>query len=1210
VSTNKVGFQQFSGLWDDSGPQVIQPIVTTRKFSDRNVSIPSYGPHEDLCAMRFYYSQFNFLWADKQINRIVPTGTIPGTGWTIRWNAPSSDNVAIIEFFVQNSQVINVFVSDNGYDNYQFVPKQFTYPTLNDPAGTNYRNPQKRILAVTIRGGAQRFYKFVVLPVAAVTVKMDMTLDKFFSDTFIANMALLLQIPSSRIAITSVRKGSVIADFNVFPQNLIANDTTGVVGQINQLQTITTNLSYALNSGAMGEVLGVPIEQVFVVPPVVPTELDPLRNIPANSSYNDTQYRLDLQKKNQGTLQVILTFPTSMPTGMPTVSPTTFTKYPTSTPTVRPSRPTFSPSIQPTSFPTTHQPSNTPTLRPTMKIAQPTSSPTKSIKFIDPLKTLGFDAIFTITKADGTIFTDLSYENLEQTVSGLTNIPSSHFGQGQVLSWSNGRRLQTLPAPVPYDTTFIVSLPIWLKLVDYTQFHGNATKLYLYIENLLVQSLESGEFNSQLVEIAGVLNNQQLIQALVTSIELKNFALFNATFSPTEFPTSAPSNPPTSRPTSSPTAPGEKKFLAFHAYLQLFNLSNPSISQTGQNNLVDVISLLTDVPTNQISYMGILDEIGPNVLGGGLNPVRSGRKLQLKEGEYYNALVDLQLNIPIHEFHQYRGDPERIYRYITELIDLAVKERVFETDLQGMNNNEFKFVRVFQVNFSTYSIVSSPVISHFPTLQPSAHPKDLPTNDPLPSSVDTITIQFELGVSQTDSVSLSEQGELSILQTISNVLDISLGQVKMASIDSALRQRRRQLEEIHEMVLSFEIIVPIADYPEMNGNTTRIFNYLTQLLSSSIYAPERTFTNLLRSIAATNNANEILDIVVFDMKLKGSFTAFQMSASPTALPTQVPTSNNGGNGNNDGGNGGNNNNPYTPPVHIPSSDSNTLVQYKAIFWIKDLLSAKDFNKTSANALLNSILVAQGSSYETVKFLGTREILSSTEILVATEITYDLTLASPQDLNATRLFLTTSRILLKSVNSQAFDTIFQGISSYENILNSKHAQVIQVSFEDFTVINATPTNPINKKLNNDGSTIIPGMTNAGFMAMIILLGLAVVSMIVYYFYKRNQHATKVIHHLKSASGDKIPPLSHPHGQSTDEDLGIDVAWNNMSSNDEAAISKDDVFILKILDDFGLSQDSSLATFDKAFGLSVSRDYSFSPDYDPHALELNESFEARI
>ena len=91
--------------------------------------------------------------------------------------------MTVIEVFVQHGQNINVYVSDNAYDGFVHVPKLERYPNFTDPAGANARDPQSRLLIVTLRGGAYKYYKFRMVPVVPVTIRMDMTLKEFYSDT-------------------------------------------------------------------------------------------------------------------------------------------------------------------------------------------------------------------------------------------------------------------------------------------------------------------------------------------------------------------------------------------------------------------------------------------------------------------------------------------------------------------------------------------------------------------------------------------------------------------------------------------------------------------------------------------------------------------------------------------------------------------------------------------------------------------------------------------------------------------------------------------------------------------------------------------------------------------------------------------------------------------------------------------------------------------
>ena len=179
----------------------------------------SVGPIDDECPLRFYFSRFQMLFAKDQSQKVYTTGSVPITTntWYMRWDAPSASDATVIQQFINNAQDVNVYVGPSMNGPFTFVPR-FTdrYPNVTDPAGSNTRNPQKRMLYVTLRGGsANRFYKFMLVPEVAITMKMDININNFFVNNFVANVALLLNIPTSRIKIVDVRAGSVIVDFDV-----------------------------------------------------------------------------------------------------------------------------------------------------------------------------------------------------------------------------------------------------------------------------------------------------------------------------------------------------------------------------------------------------------------------------------------------------------------------------------------------------------------------------------------------------------------------------------------------------------------------------------------------------------------------------------------------------------------------------------------------------------------------------------------------------------------------------------------------------------------------------------------------------------------------------------------------------------------------------------------------------------------------------------
>lgn len=361
-------FRQYTALWRDWGPQIIQPIITSRAIAGENRSFASFGPIDDMCAKRFYFSRFPMLLSVGGVHKVMSTGTIPGE-FMIRWDAPSENDATVVQFFVQHSQAINVLVSNDPVNGFRNVPKGFVYPTVNDAAGTNMRDPYNRFLAVTLRGGAYRYYRFRQVPVAAVTIRMDMTLATFFADTFVANMATLLRITIDRIKITDVRAGSVIADFDISPANTVAENSTAVTNQIDELTSVTAVLSQAIVSGEIATALNVTVMEVYAVPPVATVVLDQNLDIAENdTSFNITAYRETQIALSTPKVEILLTFPTSMPTGQPTHQPSTQpTRAPSALPTSRPS-------TQPTSTPT--QPTSTPTGKPTLQpVATPTAAP-------------------------------------------------------------------------------------------------------------------------------------------------------------------------------------------------------------------------------------------------------------------------------------------------------------------------------------------------------------------------------------------------------------------------------------------------------------------------------------------------------------------------------------------------------------------------------------------------------------------------------------------------------------------------------------------------------------------------------------------------------------------------------------------------------------------------------------------------------------------
>jgi hypothetical protein len=139
---------------------------------------------------------------------LVFTGTPPKR---LRLHMPAAADTTGIVMSVQymNAQRIEVEFADR-------VRTTLTrMPTLADPTGSYLWNATTMTAWVVVRGGLP--VTLIQRPVVAVTLTLDTSLDTFFEDRFVANVAFLLGIDASRIKIVSIRRGSVIINMQIGP---------------------------------------------------------------------------------------------------------------------------------------------------------------------------------------------------------------------------------------------------------------------------------------------------------------------------------------------------------------------------------------------------------------------------------------------------------------------------------------------------------------------------------------------------------------------------------------------------------------------------------------------------------------------------------------------------------------------------------------------------------------------------------------------------------------------------------------------------------------------------------------------------------------------------------------------------------------------------------------------------------------------------------
>jgi hypothetical protein len=198
-----VPFRQYSGHWLDYSDQVLGPIINFRYFTAQNEtrSYAAYGPIDDMCPLKMYFSRFPFLIADQQRQRLQSTGSQPTTFY-LRWDAPTPSQVSVVDIFITGAQYYHVSVSPSMSGPWRLIPRIGRYPNETDIAGSNAGNPQKRTLTVTLRGGDKnRFYKFVQQPTVLISMTMAMDIYSFF--TVILGMHISLTVFCNRLFFSS-----------------------------------------------------------------------------------------------------------------------------------------------------------------------------------------------------------------------------------------------------------------------------------------------------------------------------------------------------------------------------------------------------------------------------------------------------------------------------------------------------------------------------------------------------------------------------------------------------------------------------------------------------------------------------------------------------------------------------------------------------------------------------------------------------------------------------------------------------------------------------------------------------------------------------------------------------------------------------------------------------------------------------------------------
>jgi hypothetical protein len=508
--------------------------------------------------------------------------------------------------------------------------------------------------------------------------------------------------------------------------------------------------------------------------------------------------------------------------------------------------------------------------------SQPTSQPTTEKFFY----TFQFEAVFQLNKVRGTTLNKSAIDTLLDAISNLISVPLSNLKYIGVIS-AVRRKL------INYNSV-VTSVLITLHMYDYPAYKGNSTKLFNDVKSIILQAVDDGSFAVSLQNGALVYNATQLLEVLTSHVEFKNFFLYKTSPTPSSIPSSAPTSVPTSSPTSVPSSQPSgpptpnptldpNYYIQFDVFLGLFNVSDKTLSWNGAEALVQTIHDITDVLQEDIHYVGITNAVDQIVDLRRRKLLKSVVQPQLKVIQW-NMVVQLQVTVPLYEFPQFKSNSTKLFNYLKTLLVESVHDKTFETLLRYISQStalELLIVEVREIQFKNFILLKN---LPSPTGQPSSQPTGSPT---LSISPDALQFEAYWGIYNISGSPITVPDETALLTAMIDVMDIPLNQVRYDRVTDELFDN-----PTYSMVIQTEVEVPLADYDQLDNNATKIYNFLTALLSDSV--ADNTFTKLLRKEARTAVGAEFYWAVVFKVEFK-NFRLKRHTRAPSFLPTALPT---------------------------------------------------------------------------------------------------------------------------------------------------------------------------------------------------------------------------------------------------------------------------------------------------------------------------------
>ncbi len=485
------------------------------------------------------------------------------------------------------------------------------------------------------------------------------------------------------------------------------------------------------------------------------------------------------------------------------------------------------------------------------------------------------NAVITVTNADGNVWLNQSDLVVTETIAAILGVSADTIEKGVPIQVLTGRRKLV----ASYNTTFVISYKLYFDMARYPEYQGNTSALYNVVTKILSDSVAEGVFEDLLRSSAVTADVDQLIQVNTPLVKFENYYFFITSPSPSALPTSIPSSTPSAAPSSAPSmAPSMSDYyyyVQFNAFFGIFNVSGNTIKSGGQQSLLETITDVTDVANANLLYAGITNEVP----SGGFTP---GRKLAAKN--LWDMVVQVQLTVPLSDFPQFKGNGTKLFNYLKSLLNESVVEDIFNDILhkntliyQGM---ELTYADVKSVRFSNFVLLKnlqSP--SSAPTSQPSMQPTSNPT---LSTPPDTLEFEAFWGLGNLTSVSFPAQAQEVLIAAMSDVMDISESHISFIAITDSLR---RKLNIHHELVVATKISIPLNEFPELNGNATKLYIYMTTLLMEA--KNDLMMQKLLRQGAVKSGLEDLFWVIVSDLRFV-DFRLRRHTVAPTRKPTSSP----------------------------------------------------------------------------------------------------------------------------------------------------------------------------------------------------------------------------------------------------------------------------------------------------------------------------------